>query len=467
MIPEKPGPAGVHEYCDCENTMTENNFSFSRSTLDDLAQRAMDLAKQQGATACEVDVSEGLGQTVSVRLGEIETLEYNQDKGVGVTVYFGQKKGHASTSDFSDSALEDAVAAAVNIARFTAEDTCSGLADSSLMAVSCPDLDLCHPWDLSVEEAIALARRSEAAARAVDERITNSEGATLSRQSSQFVYANSQGFIDGFPSTRYSLSAAVVAEDQGAMQRDYWYSAARHHDDLATPEVVGRTAGERAVRRLSGRSIKTGRYPVLFEANVASSLIGHLVAAISGGSLYRQSSFLQNSAGSEVFSSCVTIDEDPFVLRGLASSAFDNEGVQTQKRRLIDAGVLTGYMLSSYSARKLGLQTTGNAGGPHNLLVRSTGESFEQLLRQMGTGLLVTELLGQGVNTVTGDYSRGAAGFWVENGVIAYPVEEITVADNLRDMFHRVLAVGNDLLVRGSTQIGSVLLESIAVAGQA
>jgi PmbA protein len=445
--------------------MTENTFSFSRPVLANLAQQVLDLARQQGASACEVDVSEGLGQTVSVRLAEVETLEYNQDKGVGVTVYLGQKKGHASTSDFSDRALADTVAAAVNIARYTAEDPCSGLAEASLMATDGPDLDLFHPWDLSGEDAIELARACEQAARSTDARISNSEGATLSRQSSQFIYANSQGFLDGFPSTRYSLSAAVVAEEGGAMQRDYWYSAARHPEDLESAEVVGRLAGERTVRRLSGRAIKTGRYPVLFEANVAASLIGHLVSAISGSSLYRQSSFLQGAQGSAVFSSRVSIDEDPFLLRGLASSAFDNEGVETSARRLIDKGELTGYILSSYSARKLGLSTTGNAGGPHNLMVHSTGESFAELLRTMNSGLLVTELLGHGVNTVTGDYSRGVAGFWVENGVIAFPVEEITVADNLRDMFKRVQAIGNDTLVRGATHIGSVLIESMSVAG--
>jgi len=445
--------------------MTENTFSFPRSTLEDLARRVLDLARDQGADASEVDVSEGLGQTVSVRLGEIETIEYNQDKGVGVTVYFGQKKGHASTSDFSDTALSAAVAAAVNIARFTADDPCSGLADPALMAHDFPDLDLFHPWDLSVDDSIVVARRCEDAARNVDARITNSEGATLSRQSSQFIYANSQGFLAGYPSTRCSLSAAVVAEQDGAMQRDYWYSAARHPEDLESAEAVGLRAGERALRRLGGRAIKTGRYPVLFEANVASSLIGHLISAISGSSLYRQSSFLQDAQGSEVFAPCVTIEEDPFLLRGMASGAFDNEGVATRARCLVDHGVLTGYMLGSYSARKLGLQTTGNAGGPHNLLVRGTGENFSQLLALMGTGLLVTELLGHGVNTVTGDYSRGAAGFWVENGVIAYPVEEITVAGNLRDMYRQVLAIGDDSLPRSSTRIGSLLIESMAVAG--
>jgi PmbA protein len=446
--------------------MEQNTFSFSRSTLEQIAQRVLDMACQQGATACEADVSEGLGQTVSVRLSEVETIEYNQDKGVGVTVYIGQKKGHASTSDFSDTALADTVSAAVNIARFTAEDPCSGLADRGLLATDCPDLDLYHEWDLSIDQAIDLSRRCEEAARNVDPRIGNSEGATLSRQTSQFIYANSQGFMNGFPTSRYSLSAAVVAEAEGTMQRDYWYSAARHPGDLESAESIGRIAGERTVRRLGGRSVKTGRYPVLFEANIASSLIGHLVSAISGSSLYRQSSFLQGAQGTEVFSSRVVIDEDPFLPRGMGSSAFDNEGVRTSARRLIDSGTLTGYFLGSYSARKLGLQTTGNAGGPHNLLVHSTGESFAQLLQDMGTGLLVTELLGHGVNTVTGDYSRGAAGFWVENGVIAYPVEEITVAGNLRDIYRHIVAIGTDTLVRSSTHIGSLLVESMSVAGQ-
>jgi PmbA protein len=446
--------------------MTENTFSISRSTLESIAQHVLDEARRQGASACEADVSEGLGQTVSVRLSEVETIEYNQDKGVGVTVYLGQKKGHASTSDFSASALADTVSAALNIARFTAEDPCAGLADAALLAGPSPDLALCHPWDVSMEAATAMLRECETAARDVDARINNSEGATLSRQASHFIYANSLGFCDGFPSTRYSLSAAVVAEEAGAMQRDYWYSAARHPEDLLGAREVGRLAGERTVRRLGARPIRTGRYPVLFEAGVAASLIGHLVAAISGGNLYRQSSFLLGAKDTQVLSEVVVIDEDPLLPRGLASSAFDNEGVKTVPRRLVDKGVLTGYMLGSYSGRKLGMPTTGNAGGAHNLLVRDTGEDFAALLRRMGTGLVVTELLGQGVNTVTGDYSRGAAGFWVENGVIAHPVEEITVADNLRDIFRHVVAIGNDTLVRGATQIGSVLVESMAVAGQ-
>ncbi|TCW30722.1 metalloprotease PmbA [Gulbenkiania mobilis] len=446
--------------------MADTTFSVDPSTLQALATRVLALAEAQGATACEVDASEGMGQTVTVRLGQVETIEYNQDKGVGVTVYIGQKKGHASTSDFSDAALQATVAAAANIARFTAEDGAAGLADRTRLATNFPDLDLYHPWALPVEEAIEIATACENAARGVDTRIANSEGATVSIQASHFVYANSNGFLAGYPTSRHSLSAAVVAQSGSAMQRDYWYASARNKDDLETVEEVGRKAGERAVRRLDARRVKTGRYPVLFEAPVAASLLGHLVAAISGGSLYRKSSFLLDSAGQQVFSANVVIDEDPFVPRGFGSTSFDSEGVATRARRLVDRGVLTGYMLGSYSARKLGLETTGNAGGAHNLLVHSTGEDFEGLLRAMGTGLLVTELLGHGVNTVTGDYSRGAAGFWVENGVIAYPVEEITIAGNLKDMFLQVAAIGNDVLPRGGRYVGSILIESMTVAGE-
>ncbi|MBX9267959.1 metalloprotease PmbA [Chromobacterium violaceum] len=446
--------------------MADKTFSFSSDTLGGIAGRVLELASQQGASSAEVDVSEGVGQTVSVRLSEVETIEYNQDKGVSVTVYLGKKKGHASTSDFSDEALSDTVRAALDIARYTAEDDCAGLADPQLLADDLPDLDLFHPWQLPVEEAIELARRCEDAARAVDAHIRNSEGASVSVQANQFVYANSNGFSGGFAGSRHSLSAAVVAEQDGVMQRDYWYSAARHQDDLASVEEIGRIAGERAVRRLGGRRVKTGQYPVLFEAPVAMSLLGHLAAAISGGNLYRKSSFLLDALGKPVMASRVTIDEDPFLLRGLASSAFDNEGVATKARRLVDGGVLQGYFLSSYSARKLGMQTTGNAGGAHNLVVHSTGESFAEVLSRMGSGLLVTELLGQGVNTVTGDYSRGAAGFWVENGVIAYPVEEITIAGNLRDMFVNIEAIADDTLDRGGRRIGSVLVGGMMVAGE-
>ncbi|WP_024303145.1 metalloprotease PmbA [Pseudogulbenkiania sp. MAI-1] len=446
--------------------MSDTTFSYTRSTLESLAAQVLELARKQGATACEVDISEGTGQSVSVRLGEVETIEYNQDKGVDVTVYFGQKKGHASTSDFADAALFDTVSAAVNIARFTAEDDCAGLAEPFQLATEFPDLSLYHPWSLPVADAIELARECEQAARAVDSRISNSEGATVSTQQSQFIYANSHGFVGGFPSSRHSLSAAVVASEGESMQRDYWYSAARHREDLEDAMQVGARAGERTVRRLNARRITTGQYPVLFEAPVAASLIGHLVSAISGGSLYRKSSFLLDSLGKQVFSPCVQIDEDPFLLRGFGSSPFDSEGVETRARHLVDDGVLKGYMLSSYSARKLGMETTGNAGGAHNLIVHSTGESFDELLGKMGAGLLVTELLGHGVNTLTGDYSRGAAGFWVENGVIVHAVEEITIAGNLHDMFKQVVGIGDDVLVRGAKHVGSILIESMMVAGQ-
>ncbi|GGY17394.1 metalloprotease PmbA [Paludibacterium paludis] len=446
--------------------MADSTFSFSRNSLETLAARVLDLARKEGATAAEADVSEGLGQTVTVRLGEVETIEYNQDKGVGVTVYIGQKKGHANTSDFSDAALAETVRAAVNIARFTADDPASGLADKDRLATASRDLDLYRPWDLPVESMIGLARECEEAARGVSERIVNSEGATVSSHSSQFIYANSHGFLDGFSSTRHSLSAAVVAGEGAAMQRDYWYSVARHPEDLDTAAQVGRKAGERSVRRLDARRVRTGRYPVLFEAPVAASLIGHLVAAISGGSLYRKSSFLLDALDTRVFSDKVTIDEDPFLPRGLASSPFDNEGVATAPRRLVDGGVLKGYMLGSYSARKLGMATTGNAGGSHNLTLQDTGETFEALLARMGTGLLVTELMGQGVNTVTGDYSRGACGFWVENGVIAWPVEELTIAGNLREMFLDIEAIGNDAIDRGGRRTGSVLIGGMMVAGE-
>ena len=329
-----------------------------------------------------------------------------------------------------------------------------------------PDLDLFHPWALPVEAAIALAQEAEAAGQAVDARIDNSEGATVNVSLGQFVYANSQGFCQGYTSSRHSLSVVLLAEDNDSMQRDYWYSSARHPNDLRPAAEVGRIAGERAVRRLNARRIKTGQYPVLFEAPLAAGLIGHFVGAVSGGALYRKSSFLLDSLGTSVFAPCVTLREDPFVLRGMSSSPFDAEGVAVAPRVVVEKGVVQGYFLSSYSARKLGMVTTGNAGGSHNLLLDSTGEDFAALLQRMGTGLLVTELLGHGVNPVTGDYSRGAAGYWVENGVLAYPVEEITIAGNLREMFGRIEAIGTDALPQSSTRTGSILISEMTVAGE-
>jgi PmbA protein len=451
--------------------MSESRFSYSLEQLQEMGTRVLQLARAAGASAAETDISLGIGQNVSVRMGETETIEYNRDKGVSVTVYFGQQRGHASTSDLSEQALADTVAAACNIARYTAQDPFCGLADADLLATEFPELDLYHPWTIDVEQALEIARRCESAAREVDLRITNSEGAGVSTYEGLSVYANSNGFCAGYPSSRHSISASVIAESDGGMQRDYWYSTARAAEDLDTAEDVGRLAGERTVRRLGCRRVKTAQVPVLFEAPLASGLISSLINAVSGGSLYRKSSFLLDSLGTQVISPIVDIEEQPHLRRGLASSAFDNEGVATKPRMLVQQGVLQGYLLSSYSARKLGMQTTGNAGGNHNLLVRhAQGQQhqpgFEQMLKEMGTGLLVTELLGHGLNMVTGDYSRGAAGFWVEKGVIAYPVEEITIAGNMKQMLTGIVALGNDVLVQGSRQVGSILVERMTVAGE-
>ncbi|WP_153111649.1 metalloprotease PmbA [Propionivibrio limicola] len=445
-----------------------NRFSHEPGTLQQLAQDVLDLARNAGASDCEVDVSEGFGQSVTVRCGEVETIEYNRDKGIGVTIYLGQQKGHASTSDFSSKALRQTVEAAVNIARFTAADDCAGLPEVELFATreqGFADLDLYHPWCLSVDEAADLARRCEDAAFAVSPVVSNSEGATVSGQEGHFVSANSRGFMGGYPTSRHYLSCSVIAGADEQMQRDDWYSTSRDPARLATPEEIGDYAARRALARLGARKIKTCKVPVLFEAPLASSLIGSFVRAVSGSSLYRKSSFLVDSLGKRVFSKKVQISERPHLPGALASSPFDNDGVATRDREVVEDGVLQGYFLSAYTARKLGMQTTGNAGGSHNLIVRPGKRDFAGLLKKMERGLLVTELLGQGINYVTGDYSRGAAGYWVENGKIQYPVEEITIAGNLRDMFRNIASIGNDVLVRGSRQVGSILVEEMKVAG--
>ncbi|MBX9961963.1 MAG: metalloprotease PmbA [Burkholderiales bacterium] len=442
-----------------------NRFSNDLATLRSIAADVLRHAAAQGASSAEVDVSEGFGQAVTVRHGEVETIEYNRDKGVGVTVYVGQQRGHASTSDLSPKALEDAVRAALTIARYTAADECAGLADEQLLAKQVPDLDLYHPWDVSVERAIDIARECEAVALAVDPRIANSEGASVHTQESQFVYANSLGFNAGYPGSRHSISCSVIAGKGDDMQRDDWYTISRVPDTLDDGRSVGEKAGRRCVARLGSRKIPTTQVPVLFEAPIAASLLGHFAGAVSGGSLYRKSSFLLDKLGEPVFSRNVVIRDLAHVPRGLASSPFDDEGVATRDRSVVTDGVLQGYFLGSYSARKLKMQSTGNAGGNHNLVLESTGESFETLLAKLGTGLLVTDLLGHGINMVTGDYSRGAAGFWVENGVIAYPVQEITVAGNLADMFQDIVAVGTDVIARGARQCGSVLIGRMTVAG--
>jgi PmbA protein len=445
--------------------MSNSHFSYSAERLRQIARDVLDYAAQRGASAAETEVSEGAGQTVTVRRGEVETIEYNRDKGIGVTVYLGKQRGHASTTDFTPQEMRDTVDAALSIARFTAADECAGLADADLLARTVPDLDLWHPRDLPVERAIEIARDCEAAGFAVDKRLTNSEGATVSTQGSHFIYGNSLGFLDGFPSTRHGVWCALIAGKNDEMQRDEWYETSRDAADLPDAAGVGRKAGERAVHRLGARKIATTQVPVLFEAPVAASLLGHFVAAVSGGSLYRKSSFLLDSAGKQIFASMVNVNEQPHVAKGLASAPFDEEGVATHPREVVQGGVVEGYFLGSYSARKLGLKSTGNAGGNHNLFLRDTGTDFPGLLKAMGEGLLVTELLGHGVNPVTGDYSRGAAGFWVERGEIAYPVQEITIAGNLKDVFRGIVAVGNDVMRRGSRQCGSILVERMTVAG--
>ena len=440
-------------------------FNHSEQTLRDVCAQALDLAKAGGATAAEADVSESIGQSVQVRLQEIEQIEYQQDKSLDLTVYVGHRKGRASTADFSPAAIADTVRAALDIARYTAEDPCAGLAEASLMATEFPDLQSYHEWPLSTAEAAELARRSEAAARAADSRITNSEGAHIQTGHYQYVYGNSHGFMQHQRSSRHSLSCSVVAGSGSGMQRDYWYDLARSSADLDTPEHIGQTAARRAVQRLGAKSLPTGSYPVLFDHTVAGSLIGHLVGALSGSALYRHSSFLCDSIGSRIFPDFVNLREEPHLPKALASTAFDAEGVATRPRFVIENGIIQGYFLSSYSARKLGLPTTANAGGAHNLILSHTHPSQAELLREMGSGLLVTELMGQGVNTLTGDYSRGAAGFWVENGQIAYPVQEITIASRLQDMLPNIAGAANDALKRSAHKTGSLLLEQMTVAG--
>jgi PmbA protein len=449
--------------------MTDSVFIHTQDQLKALTRDVLDYARAIGGSDAAVEISEGSGLSVSVRRGKIETIEQNKDKGMGVTVYIGQKRGNASTSDFSQAALRATVDAAYNIARFTAEDDCAGLADADMLEQAPRDLKLCYPWLISTEEAVALAQRAEAAAFEVDPRITNSEGASVYVQQSHFVSANTRGFCGGYPFSRHTLSVAPIAGKGAKMQRDDWYCSVRDARKMAEPEAIGRYAAERALARLNARKLDTRNCPVLFEAPLAAGLLGAFVQATSGGALYRKSSFLLDSLGKDVFPSHVQVLEDPHVVGGVGSAPFDEEGVRTQRRDVVKNGVLQGYFLSSYSARKLGMKTTGNAGGSHNLYLTSSltrrGDDFAGMLKKMGRGLLVTELMGQGTNYVTGDYSRGASGYWVENGVIQYPVEEITIAGNMGDMFKKIAAVGNDVLVRGNKQVGSILIENMVVAG--
>lgn len=444
-------------------------FSFSDQQLRQLAEQVLDCARRKGATDCAMEVSEGSGLSVTVRKQAVETIEQNRDKSLAVTTYLGLRKGHASTADFSSSAIDDTVQAALDIARYTAEDTCAGLPDADQLEFAPKALGLFKAWDVDAAGAIALASRAEAAAFATDARIKNSEGASVSAQHSHFVAANTRGFVGGYAYSRHYISCAPIARDRRQMQRDDWYTSSRDPSRLASPEAVGRYAAERALARLGARRLSTRTCPVLFDAPLACGLLGSFVQAVSGGALYRRSSFLIDSLGTQVFPRHIDVLEDPHVRGAMGSAPFDEEGVRTRKRAVVRQGTVEGYFLSTYSARKLGMRSTGNAGGSHNLRLRSSqtrrDDDLEHMLRRMGTGLLITELMGQGVNYVSGDYSRGAAGFWVENGVIVFPVEEVTIAGNLRDMFRQIVAVGADTIVRGTKETGSILIEAMTVAG--
>lgn len=429
--------------------------------------RALEAACRAGATAAEANVGVSRGLTVSVRMGEVEKLEFQRDRDLSLTVYFGQRTGSASTGELTDAGLARAVEAACNIARASGEDPCVGLADPALMARRFPDLDLLHPWNLAPDTAVDLARACEAAAFAADRRVTQSEGATVDTRHSLSLYANTHGFLGVRHSSEHSLSCVAIAVDGEDMQNGYWYSVGRAENDLDSPQSVGERAGRRAAARLGAKGLTTRTAPVLFPAEVGRGLFGHFIGAISGGALYRRASFLLGKLDQPVFHERISAWQRPFIPRAAASSAYDQEGVATADRALIERGVLRGYLLGSYSARKLGLTTTGNAGGVYNLVVDSTHDGgFEQLLREMGTGLVVTDLMGQGVNQVTGDYSRGASGFWVENGVIAYPVQGITIAGRLPEMYQGIQAIGSDVDTRGVVRCGSVLIDRMTVAGQ-
>ncbi|MEP7300097.1 MAG: metalloprotease PmbA [Caldimonas sp.] len=457
-------------------TLSPTDFAYSRDRFRELAESALKTARSLGASDAVAEVSEGVGLSVSVRKGETENVERNRDKSIGVTVYAGQRRGNASSSDFSAAALEQTVRAAWDIARFTAEDSAAGLPEADQLATGAAaerDLDLFHPWPIDAQAAIGIATECEAAALAVDRRITNSEGAGVSAQQSHFYAANTRGFGAGYASSRHSVSVAPIASLPGKggddMQRDAWYTSMRSAAELAAPAAVGRYAAERALSRLRSRKIRTCEVPVLYEASLASGLLGAYVQATSGGSLYRKSSFLEGCLGKRVLAAHLDVREDPHVLRGKGSAPFDDEGVVTSARDIVVAGVAETYFLSTYSARKLGMTTTGHAGGSHNLVLSSrhtgAGDDLAAMLRKLGRGLFVIELMGQGVNYVNGDYSRGAAGFWVEGGEIAYPVHEITIAGNLRRMFESIVAVGADTYTTGSKTMGSVLVERMKIAG--
>ena len=441
---------------------TEQEINRLKTIIHDLLREA----KNQGASSADAGLSVDNGLSINVRLGEVETIENHCSQGLGISVYFGQKKGSASSTDLSDKSIKETVTAACSIARYANEDSYAGLPDPARLATEFKDLDLYHPWDISAEDAIDLALNCENTARQYHPDINNSEGASVDSYSGIRVFGNSLDFLHGYASTRHSISCSVLGERNGDMERDYWYSVARDQKNLDSTEFIGQKAAERTVQRLGARSLSTRKCPVLYSAEVASGLIGSFLGAISGGSLYRKSSFLLDSLDTKVFPDFINIYEQPHLLGALGSALYDAEGVATQNNKIVTDGILNTYLLSSYSARKLDMQTTGHAGGVHNLCITAGDNNLEQLLKQMGTGLLVTELMGQGVNPVTGDYSRGASGFWVEQGVIQYPVQEITIAGNLKDMLQNILAVGNDIDYRGNIRSGSILIEEMAIAGE-
>nr|WP_193988235.1 metalloprotease PmbA [Lelliottia steviae] len=435
------------------------------SEVKDAVSEVLEHAKKLGATAAEAAMSSTSGLSVSTRMGEVETIEFNQDGGLGISVYVGNNKGSASTADLNPKTLRTVVEKAIDIAKFTSDDPYNGIADKELLEFAPLDLDLYHPWEVSPEQGIELCHQAEQAALNADERIVNSDGASFSSHQGLRVYGNSHGMVAGYPRTRHSISTMVIGKEGEQMQRDSAYTVARHKDDLNDAAKVGLEAATETLAKLNSQKLGTMKVPVIFRADIANSLFGHLVSAIGGGALYRKSSFLLDSLGTKVFSDCVNISERPHLLKGLASSPFDAEGLKTVDREIIQGGELQTYLLASYAARKLSMAPTGHAGGIHNWLVEQTHADLKALLKTMGTGLLVTELMGQGVNTVTGDYSRGAAGFWVENGEIQYPVSEITIAGNLKDMFKAVVGLGGDIERRGGIQTGSVLIEQMQVAG--
>ncbi len=454
-----------------KKTVPKENQYVDSNGLDSVPLReavdlALENAKKCGASASEAAASLSQGLSVTVRMDDIETVEHTRDRGLAITVFFGERTGSASTSDYSATSVQQTVQAACSIARFTEDDSCHGLADADRLATEFPDLDLYHPWLLTVDEGKEIALACEQAALNYDKKIENSEGATVDSHQGCEVYGNSHGFSGESRKTRHGISCSVIGQANGSMQRDYWYSASRKREDLADAFEIGCIAGERTVRRLGARKLNTCQVPILFEAPVASSLLSHFIGAISGGALYRKASFLLDHLGKSVFPDFVRIHEQPLLPQAMGSAVFDNEGVATTERDIVASGVLKGYVLGSYSARRLGLETTGNAGGVHNLTIDSGDEDLSGLIKTLGRGLLVTELIGFGVNSVTGDYSRGAAGFWVENGEIQFPVEEVTIAGNLKEMFQSIAAIGKDVDTKRNIRCGSILVDNLTVAGQ-